>query len=317
MYLVLLTDNIAVEAAKVFDRYENIETVRTETLSPDQLKETIADFDAVIVRSPTRLTADVIEAAEKLKYIGRAGVGTDNIDLEAATQRGVVVMNSVGASAVSTAEHTVALVLALARHIPQAHRSVTSGEWDRTTHRGVELYGKTLGVIGLGRVGREVARRMRAFEMKIIAVDPAVGTDDATAVGAVLADMDDLLRESHVITVHVPLESGTTLLIGEAEIALMRDGALLVNCSRGGVVSEEAVQAALESGKLAGVALDVYAEEPPGAHPLFGHPKCVFTPHIGAATSEARIRVHTEAALAVAEALDSGVIRNAVNAPGK
>lgn len=315
-FKVLLTDNVTIEALAVFERYENIDAVRTGTLPPDDLKKTIADFDAVVVRSPTKLTAEVIDAATQLKFIGRTGAGVDNIDVGAATKRGIVVMNSPSGNTVSTAEHTVALILALARRIPHAHRSVTGGEWDRTSFLGLELWGKTLGIIGLGRVGGEVARRMGAFGMKVLACDPYVDPGRAVSLGVELVDTDTLLGDSRVVTVHVPLTRETRNLIGETEIGKMLDGVLLVNCSRGGVVSEEVLLAALESGKVAGAALDVYENEPPGDHPLFAHPRCVFTPHLGGATAEARVRAAVEAAEAVAEALASGVIRNAVNRIG-
>jgi D-3-phosphoglycerate dehydrogenase len=315
MFRVLLTDNIADEALAVFDQYDAVEGVRVGTLPPDELKSTIADFEGIVVRSPTRLTADIIEAAVKLRYIGRAGVGVDNIDIEAATARGIVVMNSPGGNTVSTAEHTIALLLALARRIPHAHISVTGGEWNRAAFKGVELYGKTVGVVGLGRVGREVARRLAAFGMKLLAFDPYLDGTAAAALGAELVDLDELLAGSDVVTVHVPLTGETRELICREQIQAMRDGALLINCARGGVVSEEALLEALDSGKLAGAALDVYESEPPGDHPLFGHPRCVFTPHLGAATREAQVRVATHAAEAVAEALTAGTLRNAVNPP--
>lgn len=313
MYRVLLTDNIRPEAVSVFDGYPDIEAVRVATLPPDELKQTIADYDGIVIRTPTRLTAGVIRAASRLKYIGRAGVGTDNIDIDAATARGIVVMNAPTGNTVSTAEFTVGLMLSLARRIPAAHNSVTGGLWDRVTYRGVELSGKTLGIVGLGRVGREVARRMRAFDMKIVACDPYVTADTLHDTGATPADLEGLLRQSDLVTIHVPLTEKTRNLINDRELALMPDGALLVNCSRGGVVSEEALARALDTGKLAGVALDVFDQEPPGDHPLFGHPRCVFTPHLGAATEDARIRVATDAATAVAEALTTGETRNAVN----
>ena len=313
MYKVLLTDNIALEALGVFEQYDDFEAVRTETLPPGELKEEIADCDGIVVRSPTKLTADVIAAAKKLRYIGRAGVGVDNIDLDAASEQGIVVMNSPGGNTVSTAEHTIALILALARHIPQAHRSVTDGEWDRKAYRGNELSGKTLGVIGLGRVGREVARRMLAFEMRVLGADPYVDGAAAAKAGAELVDVETVLQDADVVTVHVPLSEDTRALIGQKELESMRDGAFLVNCARGGVVSEDALLGALESGKLAGAALDVYEKEPPGDHPLFRHPRCVFTPHLGAATAEAQIRVAVEAAECVADALSTGETRNAVN----
>jgi len=313
MNKVLLTDNIALEALGVFERHDDIAAVRTETLPPDRLKVEIADCDGIVVRSPTKLTADVIAAAVKLRYIGRAGVGVDNIDLDAASERGIVVMNTPGGNSVSTAEHTIALTLALARHIPQAHRSVTDGQWERKTFRGSELCGKTLGVIGLGRVGREVARRMRAFDMRVLGADPYVDNDTAAECGAELVDVETVLRESDVVTVHVPLTGDTRALIGRDELEIMREGAFVINCARGGVVAEDALLEALESGKVAGAAIDVFENEPPGDHPLFQHPRCVFTPHLGSATAEAQVRVAVDAAECVAEALTTGVTRNAVN----
>jgi D-3-phosphoglycerate dehydrogenase len=317
MYRVLLTDNITPEAVAVFETYGDIEAVATGTLPPAELKQTIADFDGIVIRTPTRLTADVLQAARRLKFIGRAGVGTDNIDIDAATAAGIVVMNAPTGNTVSTAEFTIGLMLSLARWIPAAHNSVTGGLWDRKTYRGMELSGKTLGIVGLGRVGREVASRMRAFGMNIVAFDPYVAGDVFHETGATQVNMEELLRQSHLVTIHVPFTEKTRILINDRELALMPDGALLVNCSRGGIVSEDALVKALETGKLAGVALDVYENEPPGDHPLFRHPRCVFAPHLGAATGEARVRVATDAAKAVAEALTTGRTRNAVNRPGE
>jgi len=315
MQRVLLTDGIAEEAVAVFDSYDGIEAVRIDTPSPDELLSIIPEYDAIIVRSPTKVTAEVIERGTKLRYIGRAGVGVDNIDVAAATRRGVVVMNSPGGNTVSTAEHTIAVMLAVARRIPHAHQSVTGGAWDRKTHRGVELHGKTLGVVGLGRVGRAVAVRMRAFGMRVVAADPYVSAADAEAMGVELVTLDEVLRASDWITVHVPLASDTKGMIGRDEIAEMKDGVVVMNCARGGVVDEDALAEALASGKVAAVGLDVYQDEPPGNHPLFAHPRSVFTPHIGAATVEAQLRVATDVAEAVAEALTHGVLRDAVNAP--
>ncbi len=317
MYRVLLTDNITPEAVSVFDSYGEIEAVAVGTLPPDELQKTIADFDGIVVRSPSRITAGIIDAAVRLKYIGRAGVGIDNIDIEAATERGVIVMNAPTGNTVSTAEFTVGLMLSLARWIPAAHNSVTSGAWDRKTYRGIELSGKTVGIVGLGRVGREVARRMRAFGMNIVACDPLVAKDVFDEVDATSVDLAELLRQSRIVTFHVPLTDKTKNMIGDDQLAKLPDGALLVNCSRGGIVSEDALARALETGKLAGVALDVYEKEPPGDHPLFRHPRCVFAPHLGAATEEARVRVATDAATAVAEALTTGRTRNAVNQTGE
>lgn len=313
---VLLTDNIAKEALDVFAAYPDIEPVSIGTLDEDELMKTIPEYSAVIIRSPTKLTKKVIDAAKNLKYIGRAGVGVDNIDLDAAASRGITVMNAPRGNIVSTAEHAITLLLSLARRIPEADRSLRAGRWDRSQLKGVELYSKTLGVIGLGRVGREVAKRMLAFSMRVIAVDPYIAAEAATELGVTLVDMDTLLRESDFVTIHVPLGAETRSIVSTAEIAKMKDGVFLVNCARGGVYDEDAVFAALESGKVAGVAVDVYTTEPPGNHPLFAHERSVFTPHLGAATKDAQIRVAVDASRNVADALTTGEIRDAVEPSG-
>ncbi len=315
MHKVLLTDNIASEALDVFSDYPDIEAVTVGTLDKEELARILPEYSAVIVRSPTKLTKELIDAGTNLKFIGRAGVGVDNIDIDAATARGIPVMNAPRGNIVSTAEHTIALLMTLARRIPQADRSVRAERWERKDLKGVELSGKTLGVIGLGRVGREVSQRMLAFAMKVIAVDPYVTAEIATDLGVELVDMDTLLRESDFITVHVPLGADTRSIISKPEINRMRDGVFLINCARGGVIDEAAVREALDSGKVAGVAIDVYESEPPGAHPLFSHERSVFTPHLGAATRDAQIRVAVDAARNVADALSKGEIRDAVNAP--
>jgi D-3-phosphoglycerate dehydrogenase len=312
---VLLTDHIDAGAVRVLESFPGIEAVATGTPSPDELKKLIADFEAVIVRSPTRVTAEVIERGKRLKFIGRAGVGVDNIDVAAATRRGIVVMNSPASNTVSTAELTLALMLAAARHVPQAQLSVTAGQWERDRFRGVELAGKTLGIVGLGRVGREVALRALAFRMTVIACDPVVTAKDAAALGVKLVPIVEVLKASDWITVHVPLSSDTRCLIGADEIARMKNGVVVVNCARGGVVDEDALVAALDAGRVSAVALDVYADEPPGAHRLFGHPRSVFTPHLGALTIDAQRRVATDVAESIGLALTRGEIRDAVNAP--
>lgn len=311
-YNVLLTDNIAREAVDVFKNFKGIEPTVVGTLDAGELSGLIGDFDAVIVRSPTRITREIIGAGNRLKFIGRAGVGTDNIDIEAAAERGIVVMNAPGGNTVSTAEHTVGMILAVARRIPEADRLIRANIWDRTALRGVELDGKTLGVIGLGRVGREVARRMLAFSMNVLAVDPYVSREDAGEAGAVLVEKSQLIAESDFITVHVGLTDETRSLISDAEIASMKDGVYLINCARGGVVDEEAVVRALGTGKIAGVAFDVYSTEPPGKSPLFDHPRSVFTPHVGAATPDAQIRVAVRIAETIASALMYNKLRDVV-----
>jgi D-3-phosphoglycerate dehydrogenase len=311
----LLTDNIATEALDVFIDYPDIEAVTVGTLDKKELAGILPEYSAVIVRSPTKLTKELIHAGTNLKFIGRAGVGVDNIDIDAATARGIPVMNAPRGNIVSTAEHTIALLVTLARRIPQADRSIRAQRWERKDLKGVELSGKTLGVIGLGRVGREVTQRMLAFSMKVMAVDPYVTEKVAADIGVELVDMDTMLRESDFITIHVPLGKKTRGIIGKAEIDRMRDGVFLINCARGGVIDEPAVCEGLDSGKVAGVAFDVYESEPPGDHPLFSHERSVFTPHLGAATRDAQIRVAVDAARNVADALSKGEIRDAVNAP--
>jgi D-3-phosphoglycerate dehydrogenase len=310
---VLLTDNIAKRALDIFAEYPDIEAVPVGTLDKEDLKKILPEYDAIIVRSPTKLTKDVIDAGTNLKYIGRAGVGVDNIDIDAATAKSIKVMNAPFGNIVSTAEHSIAMLLALARRIPQADRSVRAEKWERSALKGIELEGKTLGVIGIGRVGREVARRMLAFNMRVIAADPFVSKEAAKEMGIDLVEVDALLGESDFISIHVPLGSDTRGMIAAAQIDKMREGVFLVNCARGGVLDEAAVKAALDSGKVAGIAFDVYETEPPGANPLFGHERSVFTPHLGAATGDAQIRVAVDAARNVALALATGEINNIVN----
>jgi D-3-phosphoglycerate dehydrogenase len=310
---VLVTDKISRDAVNVLQSFDGVEAVAMGTPSPEELLALIPDFEAIIVRSPTRVTAAVIEAGKRLKFIGRAGVGVDNIDVAAATRRGIVVINSPRSNTVSTAEHTMALMLAVAREIPRAHATVTSGRWERDTFRGVELAGKTLGVVGLGRVGREVAIRAAAFQMRVIACDPFVAADQALEIGVELMKLPDVIRQSDWISMHVPLGMDTQGLIGTREIAAMKDGVVIVNCSRGGVVDEAALIAALDAGKVRAVAMDVFEKEPPGDSALLRHPRSVFTPHLGAATLDAQQRVATDVAESIGLALTRGQIRDAVN----
>jgi len=312
MYKVLLTDHPEQSALDVFTAYPEIEVTTVGTLGAADLAALLPVFDAVIVRSPTKLAAGVIAAGSRLKIIGRSGVGVDNIDLEEAAKRGIVVLNVPDANTISTAEHTVGMILAIARRIAEADRSLRAGRWDRNTLDGVELYGKTLGLVGFGRVGREVARRMLAFSMRVIAADPYVATDVARGIGVDLVDLDFLLRTSDVVSLHVALTPETTGLVSKGEIDRMREGVLLVNCSRGEVMDEKAAVWGLETGRIGGLALDVFQHEPPGGHPLFNHPRTVFTPHLGAATREARVRVGVRIAESVAKALTKGEIRDVV-----
>lgn len=284
-------------------------------LKGEELLQAMRQADGMIVRSGTRVTAAMLEQPGKLRAIVRAGVGVDNIDISAATRRGIVVMNTPGGNTVSTAEHTWALLLAGARHIPAADRSLRQGQWERTRFIGKQLAGKTLGIVGLGRIGKEVARRALAFDMHVIAYDPFLTVERATQLGIEAApSLQALLPRCDIVTLHVPLMEQTRHLIGEKELALMKRGAILVNCARGGLVDEAALVAALESGQLAGAALDVFAEEPPPPeHPLLALPNVVLTPHLGASTFEAQTSVAREAAQVIVDFLTRGVIQFAVN----
>lgn len=315
MHKVLLTDDITKEALDVFTRYPDIQAVRTATLPKNELIEIIPDYDAIIVRSPTRLSGEVIANGDNLKFIGRAGAGCDNIDIEAATRRGIVVMNVPSGNTISTAEHTFALMLSLLRHIPEAHQSVRAGEWMRSAFQGSELYGKILGIIGLGRVGSEVAKRAAAFSMTVQAADPFIDPSRAEEKGVKLIPLESLLRSSDIVTVHVPLLESTRNLISQKEIDLMKEGAYLINCARGGVIDEDAVAEACRRGTLAGAAVDVYSAEPPAGSPLLKMPHSVLSPHIGGATREAQVRVAVEISERIADALINGIVQNAVNQP--
>jgi D-3-phosphoglycerate dehydrogenase len=285
-------------------------------MKPAQLLEAIADADALIIRSATQVTAEVIAAGKQLAVVGRAGIGVDNVDVGAATARGIVVMNTPGGNTVTTAEHAIALLVALARHIPQATASMKSGKWDKKSFVGMELYNRTLGVIGLGNIGRIVAQRARGLGMKVVAYDPFLSADAAAKLEVELLDLDSLLARSDALSVHVPRTADTAGLLGRAAFAKARPGVLVVNAARGGIVDEDALLEALESGAVGGAALDVFEEEPPPKdHPLVAHPRVICTPHLGASTEQAQVNVSIAVAEQVRDYLVSGVIDNAVNVP--
>jgi len=311
---VLITDSLS-EGGKEILRGAGHEVIDRKGLGGPELLEAVSDCDALIVRSGTKVTEEVIRAGKRLAVIGRAGVGVDNVDVTAATRQGVVVMNTPEGNTISTAELTMAMILALSRNIPQAQASVVRGEWDRKSFKGTELNGKTLGVIGVGRIGRAVARRAAAFGMTVIGYDPFIVADAGKGLDLEMADLDALIRTSDYITVHTPLSEETRGMIGADEIAVMKDGVRLVNCARGGIVEEDAMRAALESGKIAGCALDVYSSEPPAGNPLVGMKNVVCTPHLGALTEEAQQSVAEQVAVQVCEVLEGKPARNAVNMP--
>ncbi len=279
------------------------------------LPSEIADADALVVRSATKVTAALLEKAGRLRAIGRAGVGVDNVDVDAATRRGVLVMNTPGGNSVSVAEHTLALMLGLARAVPQANASIHAGKWEKSAFSGTEMRGKTIGLIGLGRVGTEVARRARALEMKVLAHDPFVTPAAAAEVEVELVPLDDLLRRSDVISLHTSLSAQTEKLIDAAAIAKMKKGVRLINCARGELIDEAALAEALKSGHVAGAALDTFAKEPPKDSPLVGLPNVIATPHIAGSTAEAQEEVGTAIAQQLRDFLADGTIRNAVNMP--
>jgi D-3-phosphoglycerate dehydrogenase len=280
-----------------------------------RLRELAAGFDALVVRSTTRVTAELLSAGRRLKVVGRAGIGVDNVDVAAATELGILVVNAPTANLISATEHTFALLLALARRVAAADASIKRGEWDRKSYLGVELQGKTLGILGFGRIGQRVAERARAFEMTVAAHDPYLAPAVAGKLGVELLDLPALLARSDVVTLHTPLTAESRHLLSRERLARMKRGALLVNCARGGLVDEAALLAALESGHLAGAALDVFAQEPPASFDLARHPRVVATPHIGAQTREAQERIATETARMVLQALDGSLAISAVNLP--
>lgn len=312
---VLVTETLSETGLDLLRQECEVE-VRPE-LAASGLAEAIEPYDALIVRSQTKVTDEVLERAASLRVIGRAGIGLDNVDVESATRRGIMVVNAPQSNIISAAEHTMALLLAQARNIPQAAAALRAGRWERGRFQGVELHGKTLGVIGLGRVGTMVAQRAQAFGMRVVAFDPFVSKERAKAVAVdLMPNLEGLLVQSDFITVHLPRSAETEGLIGERELALVKEGARIVNTSRGGIVDERALVNALRDGRLGGAALDVFAEEPPPpAHPLLVYEQVVATPHLGASTQEAQDKAGTAIAEMVRLALRGDFVPYAVNVP--
>ncbi len=315
-YRILISEKYSDQGRGIFESDPDFEVTVAIGLSPDELSIRIGNFDALIVRSETKVTGEIIAAAKRLKLIGRAGVGIDNIDVAAASRAGIIVMNTPDGNTISAAEHSMAMMLALARHIPQAHSSMKAGKWERNKFMGVELFGKQLGVIGLGRIGAEVAKRARAFGMKIVACDPFASEARAAELGVVLTDLDGLLTTSDFITIHAPKTKGTAALISKREIALTKKGVRLINVARGGLYDEAALADAVQNGHIAGIALDVFEQEPPSPESvLIGLPQVIITPHLGASTEEAQENVAITLAHQVIDALKGRKILNAVNIP--
>ena len=310
---VLVSDPLSPEGIALLEKYHQVDQITG--LSEDELMELIGKYDALVVRSGTKVTAAVIKAAKKLRVIGRAGVGVDNIDLEKATAQGIIVLNAPEANTISAAEHALAMLTSLARNIPAADCALKAGRWERGRFMGVELSQKVLGVIGLGRIGSEVARRARAMGMSIAAYDPYIPEEQAEKIGAAAMPLEELLGAADFITLHLPCNKQTYHLIGAAELAKMKRGVRLVNCARGGLIDEEALHQAILDERVAGVALDVFEHEPPLESPLLELPQVVATPHLGASTREAQVNVAVQVAEQVVLALRGDPVVSAVNMP--
>jgi D-3-phosphoglycerate dehydrogenase / 2-oxoglutarate reductase len=313
---VLISDKLSETAVDIFKR-RDIEVDYQPDLGTDKeaLRSAIGGFEGLAIRSQSKVTAKLLEAAPRLKVIGRAGIGVDNIDLAQATSRGIIVMNTPYGNAVTTAEHAIAMMMALARQIPQADQSTQAGKWEKNRFMGVELFNKTLGVIGCGNIGSIVADRARGLKMKVIAYDPFLSDERAMEIGVEKVELDELLKRADFVTLHVPLTEKTRNIIDGRALGVMRAGVHIINCARGGLIVEEALKAALDEGHVAGAALDVFEIEPAREHPLFGHPNVVCTPHVGASTSEAQEKVAIQIAEQMADYLITGAVSNALNMP--
>jgi D-3-phosphoglycerate dehydrogenase len=314
MAKVLISDALSPRAAEILDR-RGIAVDMLPGLGAKELRECIAEYDGLAVRSATKVTAELLKRATNLKVVGRAGIGVDNIDVAAATQRGIVVMNTPYGNSITAAEHTIAMLFALCRQIPAADRSTQTGKWEKSRFMGVELTGKTLGLIGCGNVGSSVAERALGLRMKVVAFDPFLSPERAIDLGVEKVALDDLFARADFITLHTPLTDATRNLIDAAALAKMKRGVRLINCARGGLVVEADLAAALDSGHVAGAAIDVFVEEPALKNPLFGRDNVVATPHLGAATTEAQENVALQIAEQMADFLLTGAISNAVNVP--
>ncbi|MGB7787521.1 phosphoglycerate dehydrogenase [Methanoregula sp.] len=310
---VLVSDPLAEEGLAILRAAVDVD-VKTE-LKEDELCNILGEYDALLVRSSTEVTAKVIEAGKKLKFIGRAGVGVDNIDVEAATRKGIIVANAPEGNTLAATEHTMAMMQALARNIPQANASLKKKEWKRSKFMGVELNEKTLGIVGFGRIGREVAKRANAMDMKCVAYDPFITKERAAQLGVEMMSMADLFKVADVITVHTPLIAETKHVINAKSIATMKDGVRIINCARGGIIDEKALYDAIKSGKVAGAALDVFETEPPLESPLLSLDQVIVTPHLGASTVEAQLNVAVSVARQCIEVLKGGSAKYVVNAP--
>jgi D-3-phosphoglycerate dehydrogenase len=311
---VLISDKMDPKAAQIF-RERGVEVDEITGKTPEELKAIIGDYDGLAIRSSTKVTKDILDAATNLKVVGRAGIGVDNVDIPSASAKGVVVMNTPFGNSITTAEHAIALMFALARQLPEADLSTQAGKWEKNRFMGVELTSKTLGLIGAGNIGSIVADRARGLRMKVIAFDPFLSPERAVELGIEKVDLDDLLARADFITLHTPLTDQTRNILSRDNLLRTKKGVRIINCARGGLIDEAALKEGLDSGHIAGAALDVFVEEPAKASPLFGTPNFVSTPHLGASTTEAQVNVAIQVAEQMADFLVSGGVTNALNMP--
>lgn len=311
---VLIADKMSPRAEEIF-KARGLDVDVKPGMTPDELLACIGDYDGLAVRSSTKATAAVLDAAGNMKVIGRAGIGVDNIDVAAASAKGIVVMNTPFGNSITTAEHAIAMMFALARDIPQASQSTHAGKWEKSKFMGVEVYGKTLGIVGCGNIGSIVADRALGLKMKVAAYDPFLSPERAADIGVDKVELDELLARADFISLHTPMTDATRGIIDAGAIAKMKDGVRIINCARGGLVVEEDLKAALDSGKVGGAAMDVFVQEPATENILFGHEKVVATPHLGAATDEAQVNVAIQVAEQMSDFLLTGAVVNAINMP--
>jgi D-3-phosphoglycerate dehydrogenase len=311
---VLIADKLSPEAIDIFKRNKIEVDVKTG-LAAEELKQIIGQYDGLAIRSATKVTKEILEHAKNLKVVGRAGIGVDNVDVPAATARGVVVMNTPFGNSITTAEHAIAMMMALARQLPQASASTHAGKWEKNKFMGIELYGKTLGLIGCGNIGGIVANRAQGLHMKVMAYDPFLSAEKAESMNVTKVELDELLQRADFITLHTPLNDATRYILNRESLAKTKKGVRIINCARGGLIEENDLKAAIEMGHVAGVALDVFEEEPATNNPLFGMEQVICTPHLGASTTEAQENVAVQVAEQMSAFLNTGAVTNALNMP--
>ncbi len=312
---VLISDNLHAKGVAIFEAAPNIEVINRPGMPPEEFLEVVQDVDGLVIRSATKVTAKVLEVATRLKVVGRAGTGLDNVDIAEATKRGIVVMNTPGGNTITTGEHAISMMLALARNIPQAAHSMREGRWEKKRFQGREVYNKTLGIIGLGRIGTVVASRAQGLKMRILGYDPFVKKEMVTSCGVEVVSLDELFARSDFITLHTPKTKDTAHLLNREAFKKMKRGVMIINCARGGLIDEDALKEAIEEGIVAGAALDVFEKEPPVGSPLLLMGNVICTPHLGASTEEAQENVAVAVAEQMVDYLLNGTIKNAVNAP--